>query len=82
MLFFEPRLLRPVGLGFPRERVFVLLCIAPDADAQAAEVDVLLAGTDFAGRASTVAIAGAEAFVIGGIGSGESEEPILIRAPL
>jgi hypothetical protein len=61
-----------------------LLRIKPDADAQTADVNVLLAGTDFPGRASTVAVAGEEAFVIGGIGeaSREREEPILIRAPL
>lgn len=59
-----------------------LLRITPDADAQAAAVDVLLAGADFPGRASTVAVAGDEAFVIGATGSGEREEPILIRAPL
>jgi hypothetical protein len=62
-----------------------LLRIMPDADAETAEVDVLLAGSDFPGRASTVAIAGDEAFVIGGIGdpgNREREEPILIRTPL
>jgi hypothetical protein len=61
-----------------------LLRITPDADAQTATVDVLLSGTDFPGRASTVAIAGDEAFVIGGIGevNREREGPILIRAPL
>ena len=61
-----------------------LLRITPDADAQTATVAVLLSGTDFPGRASTVAVVGDEAFVIGGIreGNREREEPILIRAPL
>ena len=61
-----------------------LLRITPDANAQTATVDVLLSGTDFPGRASTVAVVGGEAFVIGGIGevNREREEPILIRAPL
>jgi hypothetical protein len=59
-----------------------LLRVTPDADAQTATVDVLLSGTDFPGRASTVAVAGDEAFVIGASGTGEREEPVLIRAPL
>jgi hypothetical protein len=61
-----------------------LLRITPDGDAQAATVDVLLSGTDFPGRASTVAVAADAAFVIGGIGevNREREEPVLIRAPL
>jgi hypothetical protein len=59
-----------------------LLRITPDADARTAKVDVLLAGTDFLENATTVAVAGSEAFVIGGIGEGDREEPILIRAPL
>ena len=44
----------------------------------------MLAGADFPGRASTVAVAGDEAFVIGATreANGEREEPILIRAPL
>lgn len=59
-----------------------LIRITPDTEGQAAKVDVLLAGADFPGRASTVAIAGDEAFVIGATKSGEREESILIRAPL
>ena len=59
-----------------------LLRITPDAGAQTAKVNVLLAGADFPERASTVAVAGDEAFVIGEIGTGEREEPVLIRAPL
>jgi hypothetical protein len=64
-----------------------LLRITPDADARAAEVDVLLAGGDFPGSsASTVAIVGDEAFVIGRTtipeANGERVEPFLIRAPL
>jgi hypothetical protein len=43
-------------------------------------VEVLLVGTDFPGDASTVAVAGDEAFVIGA--SGERDEPVLIRVPL
>jgi sugar lactone lactonase YvrE len=71
-----------IGVQNPRDAAIRLLRITPDADAQAAKVDVLLAGADFPGRASTVAVAGDEAFVIGVTGSGEREEPILIRAPL
>ena len=60
-----------------------LLRITPDAEAQAAKVDVLLTGADFPGHASTVAIAGDEAFVIGAKEpNADPEEPILIRAPL
>ena len=59
-----------------------LLRITPDAAAETAKVDVLLAGADFPEFASTVAVAGDEAFVIGRIGSDEPEEPVLIRAPL
>jgi hypothetical protein len=62
-----------------------LLRITPDSDAQAAKVDVLLAGADFPdGSVSTVAIAGDEAFVIGRTpeANGRPEEPFLIRAPL
>jgi hypothetical protein len=71
-----------IGVQNPRDAAIRLLRITPDADAQAAKVDVLLAGADFPGRASTVAVVGNEAFVIGVTGSGEREEPILIRAPL
>src|ERR1051326_842931 len=42
-----------------------LLRITPDAHAKTAQVDVLLAGADFPGPVSTVAIAGNDAFVIG-----------------
>jgi hypothetical protein len=59
-----------------------LLRLTPDADAPSVSVEVLLNGNDFPGHATTVAIAGDEAFVIGGIGEGEREEPILVRAPL
>jgi sugar lactone lactonase YvrE len=64
-----------------------LLRITPDADAQAATVEVLLAGADFPGSsASTVALVGDEAFVIGRTTTrdshGERVEPFLIRAPL
>ena len=59
-----------------------LLRIAPDAAAETAKVDVLLAGADFPEFASTVAVAGDGAFVIGATGTGEREEPVLIRAPL
>jgi hypothetical protein len=47
-------------------------------------VDVLLAGADFPGDASTVAVAGDEAFAIGATkeANAEREEPVLIRAPL
>jgi sugar lactone lactonase YvrE len=64
-----------------------LLRITPDADARAATVEVLLAGADFPGSsASTVAVVGDEAFVIGRTttrdSNGERVEPFLIRAPL
>ena len=71
-----------IGVQNPRNVDIRLLRITPDADAKAAKVDVLLAGADFPEEASTVAVVGDEAFVIGGIGSGEREEPVLIRAPL
>src|ERR1051326_4378321 len=73
-----------IGVQNPRDTAIRLLRITPDADAQTAKVEVLLVGTDFPGRASTVAVAGDEAFVIGTTGetNGEHEEPILIRAPL
>ena len=71
-----------VGVQNPRSVDTRLLRITPDADAKAARVDVLLRGADFPGGARTVAVAGDEAFVIGVTGSGEREEPILIRAPL
>ena len=73
-----------IGVQNPRDAATRLLRITPDADAQAAEVDVLLAGADFPGRASTVAVAGDEAFVIGATreANGEREESVLIRAPL
>jgi hypothetical protein len=61
-----------------------LLRITPDGDAQKATIEVLLAGTDFPGSATTVAVAGEEAFVIGRTTgtSGKPVEPFLIRAPL
>jgi hypothetical protein len=63
-----------------------LLRITPDADAQAATVDVLLAGADFPGGVSTVAVVGDEAFVIGLTttpeANGERIEPFLLRVPL
>jgi hypothetical protein len=73
-----------IGIQNPRDTAIRLLRITPDADAQAAKVEVVLVGTDFPGRASTVAVAGDEAFVIGTTkqADGEREEPILIRAPL
>ena len=71
-----------VGVQNPRNVDMRLLRITPDAEAKAADVFVLLAGADFPGDARTVAIAGDEAFVIGTTGSGERDEPILIRAPL
>lgn len=58
-----------------------LLRITPDADAKSAKVDVLLNGTDFPARASTVAVTGDEAFVIGD-SAPTNGEPVLIRAPL
>ncbi|HEV2804591.1 MAG TPA: tetratricopeptide repeat protein [Chthoniobacterales bacterium] len=69
-----------VGVQNPRDAAIRLLRITPDADAQTAKVEVLLVGTDFPGHASTVAVAGDEAFVIGT--SGEREEPVLIRVSL
>ena len=73
-----------IGVQNPRDAATRLLRITPDADAQAAKVDVLLTGADFPGRASTVAVVGDEAFVIGATSdaNGEREEPYLIRAPL
>lgn len=71
-----------IAVQNPRGLDTRLLRITPDAEAQAARVDILLAGADFPGLASTVAIARDEAFVIGATGSGEREEPILIRAQL
>ena len=71
-----------VGVQNPRNVDTRLLRITPDAEAESAAVDVLLRGADFPGGARTVAIAGEEAFVIGATGSGEREEPVLIRAPL
>lgn len=71
-----------IGVQNPRSVDTRLLRITPDADAKAAKVDVLLRGADFPGGARTVAVARDEAFVIGATGSGEREEPILIRAPL
>jgi hypothetical protein len=73
-----------IGVQNPRDAAIRLLRITPNADAQAAKVDVLLAGADFPGRASTVAVAGDEAFVIGTTKqvNGEREEPVLIRASL
>jgi len=61
-----------------------LLRIVPDDGARAGRVDILLAAADFPGRASTVAVAGNEAFVIGGSrqANGNDEEPVLIRTPL
>ena len=60
-----------------------LLRITPDDDAKSAEVEVLLAGADFPGSASTVAVAGGEAFVIGRTTeAGGPVEPFLIRVPL
>ncbi|HSH40136.1 MAG TPA: hypothetical protein VK993_15290, partial [Chthoniobacterales bacterium] len=73
-----------IGVQNPRDVAPRLLRITPEADAQTAKVDVLLAGADFPGRASTVAVAGDEAFAIGVTreANGEREEPYLIRAPL
>jgi hypothetical protein len=71
-----------IAVQNPRGMDTRLLRITPDADARTAKVDVLLAGADFPENATTVAVAGNEAFVIGGIGDGEHEEPVLIRAPL
>ena len=69
-----------IAVQNPRAAATRLLRITPDAEAKTAEVEVLLAGADFPGVASTVAVAGDEAFVIGT--EGASEEPVLIRAPL
>ena len=71
-----------IAVQNPRGLDTRLLRITPDTKAQGAKVDILLTGADFPGVASTVAIAGNEAFVIGVTGSGEREEPVLIRAPL
>lgn len=73
-----------IAVQNPRDTAVRLLRLTPDADAQAAKVEVLLAGADFPGHASTVAVAGDEAFVIGAIKepNAEREEPVLIRAPL
>jgi hypothetical protein len=73
-----------IAVQNPRDAATRLLRITPDADAQSAKVDVLGVGTDFPGFASTVAVAGDEAFVICGIKEpkGEREEPVLIRVPL
>jgi hypothetical protein len=73
-----------IAVQNPRDAAIRLLRITPDADAQSAKVDVLLVGDEFPGRASTVAVAGDEAFVIGTIkeANSEHEEPVLIRAPL
>jgi sugar lactone lactonase YvrE len=71
-----------IALQNPRGVGVRLLRITPDADAQTAKVDVLLAGSDFPEQASTVAVVDDEAFVIGGIKTGDREEPVLIRAPL
>jgi hypothetical protein len=73
-----------IAVQNPRGSAVRLLRITPDADAQTAKVDVLLAGGDFPGDASTVAVAGDEAFVIGATkeANAEREDPVLIRAPL
>jgi hypothetical protein len=73
-----------IGVQNPARMASRLLRITPDAHAKTAQVDVLLAGADFPGRVSTVAITGDDAFVIGVIGgaNGEREEPVLIRAAL
>lgn len=71
-----------IGVQNPRGLDTRLLRITPDGDAKTAGVSVLLTGADFPGVASTVAIAGDEAFAIGPTGSGEREEPVLIRASL
>ena len=73
-----------IGVQNPRGLDTRLLRITPDADVQTAKVEVLLSGADFPEQASTVAVAGDEAFVIGEIGgaNGERGEPVLIRAPL
>jgi hypothetical protein len=73
-----------IGVQNPRDAAIRLLRITPAADAQSVKAEVLLAGADFPGRASTVAVAHDEAFVIGTAkeANGEREEPVLIRAPL
>ena len=73
-----------IAVQNPRDTAIRLLRITPDADARTGTVDVLLAGADFPGHASTVAVAGDEAFVIGGTreATGDREEPYLIRASL
>jgi hypothetical protein len=73
-----------IAVQNPRGAAVRLLRVTPNADAQTAKVEVLLAGADFPGDASTVAVAGDEAFVIGATkeASAEREEPVLIRAPL
>ncbi len=73
-----------IAVQNPRDAALRLLRITPDADAQSARVDVLLVGTDFPDHASTVAVAGDDAFVICGIKepNGQREEPVLIRVPL
>lgn len=71
-----------IAVQNPRGVAIRLLRITPDAAAQSAKVDVLLAGADFPEEASTVAVVGDDAFVIGGIKTGDRDEPVLIRAPL
>jgi hypothetical protein len=73
-----------IAVQNPRGLAIRLLRITPDADARTAKVDVLLAGSDFPEEASTVAVAGDEAFVIGSTAEAneEREEPVLIRARL
>jgi hypothetical protein len=73
-----------IAVQNPRDAAIRLLRITPDADARTAKVEVLLVGTDFPGHASTVAVAGDEAFVICGIKApnDQREEPVLIRVPL
>jgi hypothetical protein len=73
-----------IAVQNPRDAAIRLLRITPHADAQTAKVDVLLVGADFPGHASTVAVAGDEAFVICGIKEPNDlrEEPVLVRVPL
>lgn len=59
-----------------------LLRITPDAKAEAARVEVLLAGDDFPGSASTVAVADGDAFMIGRTTVDGRVDPFLIRVPL
>jgi hypothetical protein len=54
-----------VGVQNPHHAAIRLLRITPDADAQTANVDVLLAGADFPRCANAVAAARDEALVIG-----------------